>query len=589
MAALLILLIIAGCVAYLLLKSTLVKSFTVLITTVSAAIIAFAFFELLSNVFIGRNIIVPWAQPLSFILLFILSFAILQTIAAQLTRKRFELGLLTERIGRVICGIFLGLIVSGLFLTALAMAPIPTKYPYQRFDRSNPNAEKPDRVLFNADGFITRCFGIVSSGGFSGKRSFALLHPAFLDQVFLNRHNFADDVSIITSPDAIKIQKKAVWPAPQDIKDLDGRPIPSKSGHNLTIVRVGFSNKMLKKSPTFTLSQLRVICKRKDDAKKSLAGKGINIYPIGYLRTASQLLTKRLNDKIELERADFKTSVCEIDFAFYVPDGFIPVLVEFKQNSIANVSLPVTPEQAPPPLTFIPISDCTITDAELQPLASAKIHGLELATGSKLLADLTLLVADPNHWQNIQTQRSIKPAEFKNDSFNYVRAELIVEKPAGQEAEDEEKKSWQKHEAFLEMFKRLTGYKLLSLKCNNPSAGAPITADQLPMLFEASGSLHHAVGIIVAATLNEQTTIYEVDYCSITTEDLEQGLTIAEDGSVAEPFPDTIWLPQQVQTISEFYVLYLVKAGRNAIITSVKPADSHIAANFKQYGGLFIK
>ena len=166
---------------------------------------------------------------------------------------------------------------------------------------------------------------------------------------------------------------------------------------------------------------------------------------------------------------------------------------------------------------------------------------------------------------------------------------MIVEKPAGQEAEDEEKKSWQKHEAFLEMFKRLTGYKLLSLKCKNPSAGAPITADQLPMLFEASGSLHHAVGIIVAATLNEQTTIYEVDYCSITTEDLEQGLTIAEDGSVAEPFPDTIWLPQQVQTISEFYVLYLVKAGRNAIITSVKPADSHIAANFKQYGGLFIK
>ncbi|MEE9370674.1 MAG: CvpA family protein, partial [Sedimentisphaerales bacterium] len=368
MAALLIILIIAGCVAYLLLKSTLVKSFTVLITTVSAAIIAFAFFELLSNVFIGRNIIVPWAQPLSFILLFILSFAILQTIAAQLARKRFELGLLTERIGRVICGIFLGLIVSGLLLTALAMAPIPTKYPYQRFDRSNPNAEKPDKVLFNADGFVTRCFGIVSSGGFSGKRSFALLHPAFLDQVFLNRHNFADDVSIITSPEAIKIQKKAVWPAPQDIKDLDGRPIPSKSAHSLTIIRVGFSNKILKKSPTFTLSQLRLVCKRKDDSKKPLAGKGINIYPIGYLRTASQLLTKRLNDKIELERADFKTSVCEIDFAFYLPNGFVPVLVEFKQNSIAGAPPPVTPEQAPPPLTFIPISDCTITDAKLQPL-----------------------------------------------------------------------------------------------------------------------------------------------------------------------------------------------------------------------------
>jgi hypothetical protein len=186
--SLLVVLIILGCVAYQYLKGTLVKSFVVVITSICASVVAFGYFELLANVFISREILVPWAYSLSFALLFILAFAVLQTIAAQLTRGPIDLGLLPERIGRVVCGIFLGLIVSGLLLTAAAMAPIPAKYPYQRFDETIPDFEKnPSKVLLNADGFATGWFSIISSGSFSGKRSFAALHPAFLDQLFLNR------------------------------------------------------------------------------------------------------------------------------------------------------------------------------------------------------------------------------------------------------------------------------------------------------------------------------------------------------------------------------------------------------------------
>ena len=187
MGSLLVVLIILGCVAYQYLKGTLVKSFVVVITSICASVVAFGYFELLANVFISCEIFVLWAYPLSFALLFILAFAVLQTIAAQLTRRPIDLGLLPERIGRVVCGIFLGLIVSGLLLTAAAMAPIPAKYPYQRFDETSPDPENPGKVLLNADGFATGWFSIVSSGSFSGKRSFATLHPAFLDQLFLNR------------------------------------------------------------------------------------------------------------------------------------------------------------------------------------------------------------------------------------------------------------------------------------------------------------------------------------------------------------------------------------------------------------------
>ncbi len=590
MAGLLVVLIIAGCVAYQLLKSTLIKSFSILVSAVCAVVTAFGFFELLANLFISRSILVPWAMSLSFILLFVLAFAVLQTIVSQLTRQRIELALLPDRIGRVVCGIFLGFIVSGLLLTALAMAPLPTKYPYQRFDHTDPNPEKPKKVLLNADGFVARYFSIISSGSLGGKKSFAALHPAFLDELFLNRHNLADKVSTITSPDTLKIPQKAVWSPADDIKNLDGKPVPSKSGHTLIAARVGITSKLLKQGGNFTLSQLRLICKQKDDAQKPLAGKGTSIYPLGHLRTSDQLVEKRLNDQIKLESADFKNGLREIDFAFYLPNGFVPVLVEFKQNALAQLPPPLSAEQTPAPLVFILASDCTITKATLHPVASAKIHGLELAAGPDLLTGLSLVVADPNQWLALQTDRSINPPDFNDGKFAYVKAELEIEKtPLQEEPNETEKKPAQQRRAFLDMFRPLSGCKLLSLKCSNPPTGSAISADQLPALIDTSGYVHHPVGIIAAGVLDDQTTIYEVDYCSLTSKDIQDGLTLAEDGSVARPFPDSVWLPQQVQKISEFYVLYLVKENQNTIITAVKPADSQLSAGFQKFAGFLVK
>ena len=370
MAGLVVVLIIFGCAAYQLLKGTLVKAFAAIIITICASVVAFGYFELLANVFVSRSdngrvlSLVPWAQSLSFVLLFVLAFAVLQTIVALLTRQPVDFGLWPERIGRIVCGIFLGLILSGLLLTALAMAPLSNKWPYQRFDQRSPNVENPGKVLPNADGFVTGWFSIISSGSFSGKKSFAVLHPDFLDQLFLNRHNVTDDVSIVTSSQAIEVPRKretpACWLAREDIKDSDDSPL-QKRGHNLTIVRVGIKRSALKTNAvvnggTFTLSQLRLVCKQQTYAE-NLLGKGKNIYPIGYLATAGQIQKKRLNDPIKLKRNDFDDRVKWIDFAFYVPNRFVPVLVEFKQNSISELPPPVAAEQAPPTIPFIQLPE----------------------------------------------------------------------------------------------------------------------------------------------------------------------------------------------------------------------------------------
>ena len=142
-------------------------------------------------------------------------------------------------------------------------------------------------------------------------------------------------------------REKAVWAGPEDLKDTEGRAVVPKTGCNLTIVRVEIKRNILKqKGGKFTLSQLRLICKQKDDAKEPFAGKGINVYPIGRLKTPELLEIKRLNDLIVVEHDNFTSGRMFMDFAFEVPKNFVPVLVEFKQNNISEVPAPVvTAEQ----------------------------------------------------------------------------------------------------------------------------------------------------------------------------------------------------------------------------------------------------
>ena len=371
-----VLIIILGCAAFQYFKGTLANAIATIIITVCASVVAFGFFEVIANLIIRRSStggsLVPWAQPLCFVLLFILTFAILQTAALFLTRKKIDLGLLPERIGRVVCGILLGLLLSGLLLTALHMAPLPNKFPYQRFNG------KRNKVLLNADGFATGLFSIISKGSLSGKTSFATLHPNYLDQLCLNR--LISGVSILSGTEAIEVPtKEAVWPAPEGlskkidqlVSELNRRGIlgNESTGESITmpglvasnyepiIMRVGIkesavTNKEEINGGTFTLPQLRLICKRRGYDTDTLAGKGVNVYPIGYLAAADQIQVSRI---IKIEQNDFGgEKVKWIDLVFCVPNGFIPVLLEFKLNNIVQIrpNAILKADQTPPEPVF---------------------------------------------------------------------------------------------------------------------------------------------------------------------------------------------------------------------------------------------
>jgi hypothetical protein len=366
MGTLVVVIIILGCGAYQYFKGTIFKAVGAIIITICASAVAFGYFEMLAAYFTKEGsaskypAIVPYAQPLCFALLFILTFAILQTAAMQLTRLPVDFGLMPERIGRPILGVFLGLILSGLLLTGLAMAPLPNKYPYQRFEGTSPSAQSPNRVLLNADGFVSGWFGLLSKGSFRAirePRSFATLHPAFIDQLFLNRQNESPDIPLITSSESIEVpNKNGAWYAPAaGVKDADGKPIPAQAGLSLVVVRMGMLKNTINDSGKFTLGQLRLICKQKDASSDPLAGKGRNVYPIGYFSAADRITTKRLTEPITIDRSDYvgQDTRRYIDYVFNVPNDFVPILLEFKQNCIVNLPRIVSAEQAPPPAPFV--------------------------------------------------------------------------------------------------------------------------------------------------------------------------------------------------------------------------------------------
>jgi len=372
MATAIVLLIVAACAALEFFKGTVFKAVITTILVICAAIIAFGYFETAADYFIAQGsksrlpALVPWAQPLCFVLIFILSFAVLQTIAAMLTKSPVEFEELPEQIGRPLCGAFLGLIVSGLLLTVLAMAPLPGKYPYQRFDRpAGPAALRPNKPFPATDSLVTGWFAAVSKGSFRpirNPKSFAVLHPSYIDELFLNRLSEDKNVTLVTHKDSIEVPRKkaetgynGLWYAPAaGITDTQGKPLTVRSNHSLIVVRAAIIKGYLRDAGNFTLSQLRLVCKPKDPPSGPLEGKAIDVYPIGFFSAPSQIQTKRLGERISVLQAHYTPGQREkyIDFVFEVPDDHLPVLLAFKQNCITELPKPVSADQAPEIIPF---------------------------------------------------------------------------------------------------------------------------------------------------------------------------------------------------------------------------------------------
>ena len=402
----LVLTIMLGVAAYQFLKGNIARATATILVVLFSSVIALGYFELLAGLLADYvTSVAPWAQLICFSLIFLLCFALFQTTVIALLKEPISLGDLVEKIGRPLCGLILGWLISGVVLTAASMAPIPNNYPYARFKARNPDASKPAPVLLNADGFIVGWFNKVSQGSFKAIRepkSFALLHADFLNQTYLNRHALDKEVTLMTNSPAIVVPSKAAtWPAPDGLVDKEGQPINSPAGQTPLLVRIGIK-KAVRDAEKFTTSQLRIICKDKGPDSHTLGGTGFTVYPYGYMVGPKTVEKKRLNEVINVGGQSGEGNVCNNDFLFFVPSHRVPVLAAFKLNNAVRLSPPVSADQSPSVIAFITGgSSQKVEPPTPAPQEQSREGAAEQAGREPDLMDATRgLVADPTILQN---------------------------------------------------------------------------------------------------------------------------------------------------------------------------------------------
>ena len=358
MAALVILLIVAGCVAYEFFKGTCVKAFANLIAAVCSITVAFGFFEVLGNVIISRldardsASIIPWVMPSCFLIIALLVFAIYTTITTQIMKKHVDFGDLPEKIGKCSFGLITGLVTAGAVLTVTAMMPLPPQYPYQRFDENNPDVKNPSKVLLNIDGFATGWANMISKGSFSSGKSLAFMHANFLDTAFLTR-NTDTEICNFTSTSVLEIpKKKAVWPAAESVKDSEENELTAKTGNLFVIVRMGIKKSTLSETKRFVTSQVRLICKNDLDLSPAPQGQGQTFFPIGYMESSQQVKTVKIHDPIIIDVTKIIGNTKWIDFLFEIPTDYNPQMIQFKQNNAELLPAMTAAEQAPEVISF---------------------------------------------------------------------------------------------------------------------------------------------------------------------------------------------------------------------------------------------
>jgi hypothetical protein len=354
-ALLIIFIVVLLTMAYSYLKCTALTSFSTLIAAIFGSVVALGYYDALARFILDKGYGGQAALPLSLILLFVLTFAIVRSAADFALTTNIELGDIAKRIAAVICGSVTGLIISGLILIALALAPLGPRWPYARFPDTGVSAStlrSPKKPVINADGFTAGLFSWISRGSLSSSKSFAVYHDDFINQIHLNTLQSKNKVYSIAGSKAASVPARGVRKLAND-------------NENLTVVRIELSNSPVKrggaKDPdgavSFSPAQLRLICK--PPGHTDTRGAGSAVYPVGRVLaarsidrdtekteltgpfTGKALVRQDLSTPVILAVADFASGKALLDVAFDVPSGSVPVLLEFKQNAVVKLPAPV--------------------------------------------------------------------------------------------------------------------------------------------------------------------------------------------------------------------------------------------------------
>ncbi|MBN1127201.1 MAG: hypothetical protein JXA82_19525 [Sedimentisphaerales bacterium] len=327
-----ILLIIVACAIYYYLKCTIMTAITSLFCAFFAMLIAMGYFENINNFLVAKGMIGPNWPAVILLVLFSFTAVLLRVLAGFVVGSQIDLGQMTQKVAVPVLGVFQGLILSGIIVIATGSVSSSKWISYERFTPGSETPSNPSKPLINADGMVSGLFSWISQGSLGGKKSFAVYHADYLDQLHLSRI-------------------EGTYP----LAGATCMIVPSKGVRRRTfdevsylVVRMGLRNTDIKtggaRAPTGEVSfapvQIRLIAK---DASRpsNTTGTGQVFYPHGFVENGT-LVKKPLNEVITMDRdKDIIRKPAGLaawyDVAFKIPENQTPILLQFKLGGVVDL------------------------------------------------------------------------------------------------------------------------------------------------------------------------------------------------------------------------------------------------------------
>ena len=337
MALAIVILVLLLTLSFFYLKCSLMQSLSMLWSAVIATIIAFSFYEAAAQQFLTRGYALDWAQFGCFLAVYIISFALLRMALDYLVPMKIDLGDPVKIVAAVVCGLLTGVILSGNLLVAMGLLPRQGKIFYSRFDPDAPVVLKQPRTpALKADGFVTGLYSRISSGSMSSGKSFGVLHADYLAQIHLNKLKTKDQILTVCSQDALVLPRDKNQKPIRLQMDDDEEVLIVRAGIRAKKITDGGANNASGKIEFFP-AQIRLIVKEANAAVHPMAQTATAMYPIG-LWKSGKVIEWELNEIVTPDSKGIRDRVYWMDVAFQDPKGKKPVLLEFKQNAVVDLS-----------------------------------------------------------------------------------------------------------------------------------------------------------------------------------------------------------------------------------------------------------
>lgn len=361
------------------------SSLIMFFSAVVACMLAFGFYESLNSVWADSlNSMV--GLPLAFMLIFLISLAILRFATDKFIAGNVRLPVYLDRAGAGVVGFFSGLIIVGMALVAIQMLPIgPAVFGFDRVQSAPNGTIQTKGFFFKPDSFTVGLASMLSSGRFGGETPLEQAKPDMLLDLYSARANPQPSERMFLPEDCLTVS--AYWEASQIdevTQRVDGESLvrefssrePSSPGNKLIVCRVRVDASAAKEAAEIRFRpaqfrlvgpppaadgsrsaepEIRLACglsdiyTHKDHGLKSIdAAQATRLVRFG---PQTDLIlgpnqTPAIGDKQGKDGLDF-ISGYKFDVAFEVPATFVPWYIEFKRGPRVELTKKMFKDEPP--------------------------------------------------------------------------------------------------------------------------------------------------------------------------------------------------------------------------------------------------